>query len=110
GTVDISSSGGDISLEILDSRGKSSGSEKIRVRAGSGEIQLYLPDNINADIDARIRLSSRYDNDSYDIDSDFPIIISTDSRYKKGSGKINKGGIPIFLETSNENIYIYKVK
>jgi hypothetical protein len=110
GSVDISSSGGDISLEILDSRGKSSGSERIRVRAGSGEIQLYLPENINADIDARIRLSSRYDYDSYDIDSDFPIIVSKDSRYKKGSGKINKGGIPIILETSNENIYIYKVK
>jgi DUF4097 and DUF4098 domain-containing protein YvlB len=107
GSVDITTSSGGVELGIEN--GKSDNrNKKIRVKARKGGITVFLPSDINADIDARIRISSRYDYDSYRIDSDFPLDFSDDRRYVRGEGKVNKGGIPVILEAYNSNIYIQK--
>jgi len=120
GSVDAYSSGGNVDIELMsekDPRLKKdipyeTGSvrKRVKVEAKGGEIFIYLPEDINADIKARIRFSSRYENTSYDIDSDFPLVFSRDYRYKVAKGKLNKGGLPIILKTFNENIYIRKAR
>ena len=105
GSVDISTSSGYARVDLINAGAKRN---RVSIRSRSGEISLGVPAGINADIDARIRLSSRDYYDRYEISSDFPIDISESRRYLTGKGKINNGGILITLETSNDNIFILK--
>lgn len=105
GNVDISTSSGYARVDLINPQAKR---DRVSIRSRSGEISLSVPSGINADVDARIRLSSRDNYDRYEISSDFPLDISENRRYLNGRGKINKGGFLITLETSNDNIFILK--
>ncbi|MCB2198089.1 DUF4097 domain-containing protein [bacterium] len=78
------------------------------LNAANGDIQLDLPKNFNAFVDATV--SSVWDDDDGMIQSDFPLKISHLGG-KAGTtavGKINDGGQPIELSTVRGEIHIRK--
>ncbi|HPC35015.1 MAG TPA: DUF4097 family beta strand repeat-containing protein [Candidatus Marinimicrobia bacterium] len=83
----------------------------IDLETSGGEIEVVLPANLNANIDAEITVTSRRYAD-VNIHSDFPIQKSHEIKgsriYIYARGKINKGGDLVRLRTVNGNINIVK--
>jgi len=139
GSATVTASSGDIELEdvkgAIDARTSSgriyammslldtNADRSCRLTSGSGEVTLGLPSNINASIDATIRIT-RNGWDDYTIYSDFPIKIQDkrdyedynrrsrrERRYREviGTGEINGGGNIITIRTTNSDIIIRKI-
>ncbi len=133
GDVDVSTSGGCLEIEKVMGRlvGKTSGGDvdvqvmgngmlkaPIRLSSSGGEINLILPSNVKATIDAEIVTRDPFAD--YTIQSDFKLKIEEDkeksSLIHRGSdpsrrtitatGDINGGGPLIELSTSDGNINI----
>lgn len=73
---------------------------KVKAYSRNGRIKISFPQELSADI--------LIATDNGEINTHFPIEIT--GRIKKGrlEGKINKGGVPVRLETRNGNIDIFK--
>ncbi|HPG38844.1 MAG TPA: DUF4097 family beta strand repeat-containing protein [bacterium] len=127
--VEVKTSGGDI--EILDVQSsltaQTSGGDvvaeitlkdfsqphSVELETSGGDIDLTLPANIPASINAEIRLNrSGRDWERYDIYSDFPLTKTKPGEFGdrtlQSTGDINGGGDPIILKTKNGNITIHK--
>ena len=88
------------------------GSKSSSLETAGGDIELYIPSNAKVEIDARIRIRGDRDYfDEFDIYSDFDFE-SKDTDRKGIYGKIvlAGGGAEIYLETTNGNIEIRKLK
>ncbi|MCL5020685.1 MAG: DUF4097 domain-containing protein [Bacteroidetes bacterium] len=66
----------------------------------NGGIKVYCPGNVNADVEASTTNGG--------IHSDFPITVEGNFGGRYVEGKINGGGNPINLHTTNGGINIYK--
>jgi hypothetical protein len=109
GLVDISTGGGSIKCELTPgSVGKST------IRTGGGEIQLALPENAKAIVEATINLNHGWgrNHKKFKIHSDF----KADTYEGDGESDeihavytLNGGGQKITLETSNSDIEIQKM-
>lgn len=108
GRVEANTSGGDIEVHKLLVKGVASNA--MSLKSSGGDITVYLPANLPANLNAEI-VMSRHDGRSV-IDSDFPIKIQREERgsriYLYGTGAINGGGDEIRLRTSEGNIRIIK--
>jgi DUF4097 and DUF4098 domain-containing protein YvlB len=108
GRVEAQSSGGDIEAHKLYVKG--SPSNAMALKASGGDITVYLPANLPANLNAEI-IMSRHNGKSV-IDSDFPIKIQREEKgariYLYGTGAINGGGDEIRLRTSEGDIRIIK--
>lgn len=109
GPVYAHTSGGDI--EVRKKSKEEIDNHSVDLSTSGGDISISIPENMGAYIDARIEITDRWNRDC-DIISDFPINIE---RTKKGSkivvtgvGSINNGGDTIKLDTVNGNIVIRK--
>ena len=106
GAVHAHTSGGDIEMrkEIV----KSINDNTIDLSTSGGDVSLSLPDNIKADVFAQITVYNKWDDS--EIRSDFPLDISKEKRGSKliitGQGRINGGGEDITLKTSGGDITI----
>jgi len=118
GFVIAENAGGDITAEIVSLNSKNR--EESRITARGGDVFLYLSQDINATIDARVRDSKNY-FEYYEISSDFPLVYSpgellsdsekpATSRRIRATGDINDGGNGIRIDTYEGNIYIRKIK
>ena len=108
GSVEAKTGGGDVVADLIP--GGKGGS---RMVSGGGDIELTLPENAKATIDAIIRCrgSWRDCSEESDIASDFKASnYQKDSDQKEVHGKyiLNGGGDPIYLETVNGSISIRK--
>lgn len=108
GSIEAKTAGGDISADLIPS-----GKGRSELRSSGGNIVLYLPSDAKASVEATIRIRGwwRARSEDYDIRSDFPEsskTIDKDEQEIQASYKINGGGDPITLETSNGNIDIRK--
>lgn len=110
GAVDVSTGGGDVIVQVTLK--DFSIDHSIDIETGGGDIDLTLPAQIPATIEAEIEYRKRSWED-YEITSDFHLKIETDevdSRYRviRASGDINGGGDLVKLQTGGGNININK--
>jgi DUF4097 and DUF4098 domain-containing protein YvlB len=132
GDVDVLTSGGFLDLSAIAGRmiGKTSGGDvrarvvmggklsgPINLMTSGGEIELLLPPDLQASVEARIRVTDIFSD--YDVHSDFNLKISEgEVEGRKGRrafevtavGDLNGGGPLIELETVNGDISIEKVR
>jgi hypothetical protein len=107
GPVKALTSGGDVSVEMIKS--DYNHQDKIYLESAGGDVKLKIPKQMPADIKALIKLKN-FPWKDYMISSDFPELsgenIVKSKKTIKTSGKINGGGVPINLTTSNGDIKI----
>lgn len=110
GKLEASTSGGDI--EAHKELVKGVKINAMNLKTSGGDIEVYLPANLPATIDAEI-VMSRHSSDAV-IDSDFPLQILREEKgsrvYLYGRGMINGGGDLIRLRTSEGSIRILKAR
>lgn len=109
GTVEAHTSGGDIETHKLYIKGVSNNS--LNLETSGGNILVYVPENLPANIDAAVIINKRWNADA-GINSDFPIKIVREEKgsrlYLYGKGVINGGGDIIKLRTVDGSIRIIK--
>jgi DUF4097 and DUF4098 domain-containing protein YvlB len=105
GSIDGATAGGDIVAELNPKGGDGSSLE-----TKGGNIELIIPANAKATIEARIRIRGRWgDEEDYEIVSDFEAEThDKNSKDIRGTYVLGGGGPRIMLETMNGNIYIKK--
>jgi DUF4097 and DUF4098 domain-containing protein YvlB len=108
GSVDAKTGGGSIQAELIPS-----GTGSSRLLSSGGDLELSLPENAKATIEARIRIRGRWDlNEDYEILSDFRSQTYTkdqDQKEIRATYVLNGGGEVISLETINGSIEIRKL-
>ncbi len=109
GSVYARTSGGNIELEKhLE---KTTKDNSIDLASSGGDIAITIPNNMPADIFAKITIYNKWDNNQ--IRTDFPITVTREVKGSRviitGKGSINGGGDPINLETSGGDIIIHKI-
>jgi DUF4097 and DUF4098 domain-containing protein YvlB len=104
GYIEADTSGGSIQAELgVIEPGQDA---HIDLSSSGGDIELRIPANHGATVDARIEVSRRARGD-YRIYTDFPLTITgQDDREVEGRGDVNGGGDRIRIETSNGDIRI----
>ncbi|MBI2620514.1 MAG: DUF4097 family beta strand repeat protein, partial [Ignavibacteriales bacterium] len=110
GSVEAKTAGGDIKAEM-----RPTGKGSSELKTAGGDIRLAIPENAKATIEAVIYVQGRWGSrrDRYDIRSDF----KADTYEKTSDGDeihatyvLNGGGERIYLETTNSNIEIRKLR
>jgi len=116
GFIEAKTSGGDVEAKMTLK--DFSQDHHVNLKSSGGNLILYIPEKLPATITAVVNIRGTSWRD-YDIYSDFPL---TSSREKdkdregrreemiRSEGKINGGGDPIILETTNGNITIKKLR
>jgi len=116
GFIEAGTSGGDIEAKITLS--DFSKDHHVNMKSSGGSLTLYLPEKLPATITAVINIRGSSYRD-YDIYSDFPLTSKKETDESKqgrreevirSEGKINGGGDLIYLETTNGNITIKKLR
>ena len=106
GSIDADTAGGSIEAEMI----ATSGDTHINLSSAGGDIELYIPANLAASIDAKLKITRSAKRD-YRIYSDFPLTIKGEKSDRiSGKGDINGGGDSIKLKTTNGDIYIKKLE
>ncbi len=110
GSVEAKTAGGDVRVELIPS-----GKGKSKLASAGGDVNLFLPENAKATIEARIQVHGWWgDHDSeYKIYSDFKADSyesDKDTDEIRAKYTLNGGGENISLQTVNANIEIKKLK
>jgi hypothetical protein len=116
GFIEAKTSGGDVEAKMtLKDFAKD---HHVDMKSSGGNLTLYIPEKLPANIVAVINIRGSSWRD-YDIYSDFPLTSKKETdKDRRGrreevihsEGKINGGGDPIYLETTNGNITIKKLR
>jgi hypothetical protein len=104
GSVEAGTAGGDVRAEL-----RPSGNGRSRLSSSGGDIILFLPANAKANIDALIDVRGRWEDEEYEVVSDFKAQSYDKDQNTKEIHAIyvlNGGGENILLETVNGNIEI----
>jgi hypothetical protein len=104
GSVEAGTAGGDVRAEL-----RPSGKGRSRLSSSGGDVILFLPANSKATIEALIDIRGRWDDEEYEILSDFKAqSMNKDQNTKEihATYVLNGGGETISLETVNGNIEI----
>lgn len=112
-SVSARTMGGDIELELTLQ--DPSREHQLDLQTTGGSIDVTLPADLPASIEAEIRIEPGADLfKRYDIYSDFPLTKSQPEgrgdRYLKSSGDINGGGDPVRLKANGGDIHIRKAE
>lgn len=94
GGVEVRATNGAISIDLA-----AVGQSPVELRATNGAITLTLPPNTNANLEANCT------NGSIDI-ADLPLQVTGEQSARKARGRLNGGGAPIELTTTNGNIRV----
>ncbi len=109
GAIDAYTSGGNI--EAVKRYQKDVSNNSVALSSSGGDVVLFLPDEIKADVFAEIVIHDRWDEGV--ISSDFPLKISRSEKGSRliltGEGRINGGGDKIVLKTSDGDIKIRRM-
>ena len=106
GAIQASTSGGSVAAELVSLAAGVNG--QVEMETAGGDLELKLPADHQASIDASIEVSRRSRGD-YRIYTDFPLVISgEDGREVVATGHINGGGDRIRLRTHNGDIRIIR--
>ena len=101
GSLDAVTGSGDVHVEMASLNDKKG--FPINIQSGNGDIDLIIPANMPASIQARVP-------EDCEISSDFSLTISTTKKsgekYVEATGKLNGGGELIMLETGNGDIHL----
>eukprot|EP01156_Anaeramoeba_ignava_P015897 Anaeramoba_ignava/a616692_20.p1 GENE.a616692_20~~a616692_20.p1 ORF type:complete len:416 (-),score=83.97 a616692_20:418-1665(-) len=84
----------------------------VTIKNQNADIDFYIEESVNADLNARIDYTSG-DDDDYEIESDFTLDNEKKERngklgYISKYGSINGGGNTVILKNQNGDIYIYE--
>ena len=106
GAVEAETSGGGIDVEMLPG----SGDRHCTLETAGGDINLILPGDFKATVDAELRIQKGgWSSKDYDIYSDFTLDIKKkEGRQISARGKVNGGGNMVRLRTTNGDIRIEK--
>ncbi len=108
GPIRADTSGGRVDAELAFFDG--SRDATVELESSGGDITVRIPAAHGATIVADLEVS-RYSRDNYRIYTDFPLVIQDDADGNIiGRGDINGGGDRIFLETHNSDIHIIRVE
>lgn len=108
GPIRADTSGGRVDAELAFYEG--SRDATIQLESSGGDITVRIPSAHAASIVADLQVSRR-GRDDYRIYTDFPLVIQeTDDGDIIGRGDINGGGDRIYLETNNSDIHIVSVE
>jgi len=109
GSIWAETSGGNV--EVTKAYRRGSKHNDVDISSSGGDILVYLPDEMQADIYAEISIRDRWEDN--EIRSDIPLEIS---RFEKGSriflvgeGDMNGGGDEVVLKTSDGDIKIVRI-
>lgn len=112
GSIEASTAGGDVTADF-----NPSGKGNSKLKTSGGDIELYLPENAKATIEATIRIRDNWNssskNSKYEIRSDFKAEFNdknSDRDEIRAKYVLNGGGESITLETVNGYIDIKKKK
>jgi DUF4097 and DUF4098 domain-containing protein YvlB len=110
GSVQGETAGGDVHAEI-----RPSGSGSSRLSTAGGDVQLMVPENAKATIEARIRIRGNWKSskENYSVMSDFKSSkyeMDEDVHEIRATYVLNGGGEVINLDTVNGDIYIRKLQ
>ncbi len=94
GGVEARSTNGAVAIDLA-----AVGQDPVDVRATNGSISLTLPTTANANLEANCR------NGTIDI-ADVPLQVTGEQSARKTRGRLNAGGAPIDLTTTNGNIKV----
>jgi hypothetical protein len=94
GKIDGATTNGNISAIISDA----ANFQGLTLKTTNGTIEVYCPANLKADLSARTT--------NGDIETALPITVQGKFGHKSVAGKINDGGAPMYLYTTNGNIEI----
>ena len=94
GGVDAHSTNGGVTLEFT-----SLGSDRVSARTTNGGVELMLPSSAKADVSASCT------NGGIQVSPDFTLTVTEQSR-RKLEGRLNGGGTPIELRTTNGGVRI----
>ncbi|MBP2681408.1 MAG: hypothetical protein H6Q78_1271 [Candidatus Krumholzibacteriota bacterium] len=106
GSITAGTAGGDVYAEL-----NPTGTGLNSLETAGGDVQIVLPADAKATIDAKIKIRRGWggDDEDYDILSDFPAEThEKDKKLVRGHYVIGGGGATIRLETVNGNIEIRK--
>ena len=98
GTITAQSTNGEIYAEVV---GMSKGNDMEFVTT-NGSVTVLLPKDINADLEAKTKNGKIY--------TEYPITLAGEISKKHIMGKINNGGPPVYIETTNGGIEILESK
>ena len=96
GEIEGSTTNGGITAAISDS----TGFQGLRLETTNGSIKIFCPEDLNANVSAHTTNGS--------IETQLPVMVQGEFGRKNFEGKINKGGAPIDLRTTNGSIQINK--
>lgn len=94
GAVDARTTNGGVSIEL-----SSVGTEKIRLSTTNGGVALYLPESAKADV------SASWTNGGMSVSDQLKMQVTERSR-RRFEGRLNGGGAPIELHTTNGGIRV----
>ncbi len=94
GGVEARSTNGTVTIDLA-----AVGQDPVELRATNGAVTLTLPPSANANLDASCT------NGSIDI-ADVPLQVTGEQSARKTRGRLNVGGAPIALTTTNGNIKV----
>ena len=105
-SIEAETAGGSIEAELVVADWNAD--THCQLKASGGDIDLHLPANLAATVDAELKVQRKVGGD-YRIYSDFPLVIKDrDSKRITGRGDINGGGDLVKLRTTNGDIHIRK--
>ena len=107
GPIRADTSGGRVDAELAFYDGNRDAT--IQLESSGGDITVRIPSTHAASIVADVELSRR-GRDDYGIYTDFPLVIQENNGHILGRGDINGGGDRIYLETNNSDIHIVSVE
>jgi DUF4097 and DUF4098 domain-containing protein YvlB len=93
GGGDLETTNGEVEVEFL-----ALGGPGCQARTTNGNVRVVLPDSVRADLDAATTTGK--------VASDLPLVVAGDLGRQNMIGKINGGGLPLKLRTTNGNIRI----
>ncbi len=110
GSVQGETAGGDVHAEI-----RPTGSGRSRLATAGGDVQLFVPENAKATIEARIRIRGHWkeSKEDYSVISDFKATkyeTDDDVHEIRATYVLNGGGELINLETVNGDIYVRRLQ
>jgi DUF4097 and DUF4098 domain-containing protein YvlB len=107
GWVEARTSGGSIEAEMVTS--DESVDTHCVLKSSGGDLTLWIPEDLAASFNIELKLSD-WEDDDYDIETDFPLKIKRSKKRITCEGDINGGGDPIRMYTVNGDIKVKKLR
>lgn len=110
GSIDAKTSGGNIHAKMTGD--PKNGKRDVEMMSSGGKLTLYVPADLDMNIEIETSYSERWGNKKPEIVSDFPVTVTEENQGDKvkmyGKGKTGSGQHSIKLKTAGGSVYLKK--